>query len=286
MIRRLAFGVLILMMVVNSAAAEVYFGLEPPEDWAEKDCLRLTFIDAGRSDAMLLENAGRSMLIDGGDGQYTRQIRQLVEEHNVKKLDAMLNSHPHNDHIHGLAQLVRDGLMADVFYSQAKRDYPSTWQRDALRALSSAVIPYAQIEDGDELCIGHVIIHVMRYPGANGANDRSAVLQLVFDDSTALLPGDISYVAMGWLLENEPPEYLRGDVLKVPHHGITGITEPFLDAVSPMAACVTNTRERAKRGVSGARKRGITLFYTPEGCVEAVTDGADWYIRQLKDKWN
>lgn len=285
MMRKLFPLLTLLVMLAASASAEVYVGWEPPEEWAEKDCMRLVFIDTGRSDCILVENDGKAMLVDGGEGPHTKRIRQVLEAHGIDSLAAMLNSHPHNDHIQGLTELIKDGLMADVFYSAVPKDYHSSWQKSAVDALKRAGIPYALIEDGDELRLGGVTIRVMRCPIPNGPNDRSAVLQLAFGSSRALLPGDITCNAMMWLLENEPAEYLKGDILKIPHHGITWLPDEFYNAVSPSAVCATNTREKAFQGVMPARAAGDAVFFSEEGCVHAVTDGVDWFVWQDEDQW-
>ena len=76
-----------------------------------KTALRLTAIDVGRADALLLTYPnGKHMLVDGS-GSYTARtfvIPYLLQK-GITHLDAIVCTHEHWDHIDGLTALLKDG---------------------------------------------------------------------------------------------------------------------------------------------------------------------------------
>ena len=83
------------------------------------------------------------------------------------------------------------------------------------------------------------------------------------------------------MLENLPPETLKADIVKAPHHGITPMVVEFLEAASPQAVLITNDYNRVDKGRVQLESRGIPAYYSGEGTVVFETDGEDWYIYQL-----
>ena len=76
----------LLSLCVTPACAQVYVDQTPPDDWAQRDLLRLTVFRTGRSDCMLLEAGGEAMMIDGGSNKYREKLRDALAARNLHRL--------------------------------------------------------------------------------------------------------------------------------------------------------------------------------------------------------
>ena len=280
-------GVLLLccLLVPVGAQAELFLGTESPAEWAEKDIMRLTQLDTNRSDCLLLECGGQSMLIDGGYPAFRFFVAAYLRESGHEHLDYILNTHPHDDHIATTIELVKNGFSADLFLSPFEKEYNDSYQKRMVRALDAAGIPYQQVHEGDTVTMGGATIEIHTMGQAKDVNQRSAMLKISFGDSTALLCADIPFVTMEAYLAQLGADYLKADICKAPHHGIGYFSQDFLAAVNPALVTVPNNKSQDNGKVTGqCRKRGIPCLLSGEGTLVMETDGTDWYVWQLPQR--
>ena len=108
--RFLLLSVLCLMLSVLPARAQVYVGQEPPEDWQQRDLLRITVFRTGEGDCMLLEAGGECMMIDGGPYKFRDKLRDALQDRSITHFKYLFSTHPHDDHIRGLEMLMTYGF--------------------------------------------------------------------------------------------------------------------------------------------------------------------------------
>ncbi len=290
-LRRKACGALcavVAFLISGAAAAQVYLGGEPPsEDWYCRSLFRLTAFDTGRSDCMLLQCGGESMMLDGGSPPYREKLRDAIEERGITRFKYLLNSHFHEDHISGLYWLMRYGFQADEYlhpYSDQAMSV-SERQRKTIRQAEKSGVPARQVFHGDELLLGEAVLTLYRYDDGIGTNGRSLVTRVQFGSASMLLTADIIGKTQHWMVKNLPAEALDADILKAPHHAITPMALPFLEAVSPEAVLITSEYHRVDRGRVQLEARDIPALYSGDGTVVFETDGDDWYIYQTKGQF-
>ena len=97
-----------------------------------------------------------------------------------------------------------------------------------------------------------------------------------------LLCADVTGKAQKALLRSLPPELLRADVVKAPHHGLTPFVSEFLDAVEPQMIVVTNTPRRAPKLAGQAKHRQLPLYFSGAQTLVLETDGVNWTVREEK----
>ncbi|MDZ7266559.1 MAG: DNA internalization-related competence protein ComEC/Rec2 [candidate division KSB1 bacterium] len=256
--------------------------------------LRITFFDVGQGDAILLEfPQRREMLIDAGPAnEFTtaaeNALLPYLRRRGIRRLEAVLITHPHADHLGGLPSLLRACAIESVYFCGREAD--SDLEQACERLLDSLRITQRLLRAGDRLS---------GFPGAQltvlhtGAlldavpslNDASIVLKVLFGEVSLLFPGD----AEGWsesrLLQHAPA--LASDLLKVGHHGSrTSSTPAFLAAVSPRWAVISAGRRNTfghpdSLILARCDSLGIAWLRTDQsGAIVFESDGRElWRVR-------
>ncbi len=272
-----------------AAGAEVYVDKEKPADWENRDLLRLTVFRTGESDCMLLEAGGEAMMIDGGADKYREKLRDALAARNITHLKYIYSTHPHDDHINGLYRIMQYGITADEFlcsfaenFSYVDKDLNVDLQARTVRQAEKSGIPFRQVMAGDEIALGGATLHFYQWYEGSTIDARCPMTRVEFGDAVLLLTSDIIGETQRYFLETLPPEALKADVVKAPHHGLTAFVSEFLDAVDPSFIFITNyDDDSARRTVNQANNRKLPYKHAGSGTIILETDGTDWYIEQL-----
>lgn len=206
---------------------------------------RLSVLDVGQGDAILLEGSrGGRLLVDGGpdpDRLLIELDRRLPPWD--RRIDVVILSHPHEDHVAGLALLLTRYRVGRVLEPGMRGPGPgyAAWAQ----ALSRTGAPVrGSIAAGDRLAVDEIRLDV-RWPirgtvpeeptgGGTGINNVSVVLLGAVGGRRFLLTGDVEDGVDPALLAAGLP---RIDVLKIAHHGSrTATTDAFLATVRPRVA--------------------------------------------------
>ena len=287
--KRFLVCLLILCCLIPSALAEVYVGQKKPDDWDSRDLMRLTVFRTGESDCMLLEAGGEAMMIDGGADKYRESLRDALADRNLSHLKYIYSTHPHDDHINGLWRIMQYGVTADEFLCSFAQNYRYVdkglgvdLQARTVRQAESSAIPFRQIMAGDQITLGDATLSFYQWYDGKTIDAQCPMTRVEFHDAVLLLTSDIIGETQHYFLKNLPAEVLKADVVKAPHHGLTGFVSEFLDAVDPGFIFITNyDNEKPKKTVNQAKYRKLPYKLTGSGTVIMETDGTDWYIEQL-----
>ena len=275
---------LCLLLSVLPAQAQVYVKQDPPADWQERDLLRITVFRTGEGDCMLLEAGGECMMIDGGPYKYREKLRDALNDRSITHFKYLFSTHPHDDHIDGLRMLMTYGFEVDEFLSVFPKDVKDTEgnQKKAMNVLDKAGIPYRQLENGSVLTLGGAELTVFFWAEGFSMNAQSGAAKLIFGDCSALFTADITGDTQKYFLETYGAGFLKVDVVKAPHHGITPMVGDFLTAVDPGYIWCTNYHgDRVEKTQNQATYRKIPIQFSGDGTIILECDGTDWYINQL-----
>lgn len=235
--------------LVLGVAVLAVLGLEVAHRSPPRGELRVTALDVGQGDALLVDLPdGRLMAVDGGGlvgspiDVASRVIMPELRRRRRDRIDVVVLSHAHPDHYGGLLTLLQQVPVGEL-WDPSPAVPGSAWHRarSRLRARGVAVL------GADHLCAGPRRFGEARVtvlapcPGRDGhasENDNSVVLRLRLGARAALLAGDAEAAAEARLIA--APGSLRADLLKVGHHGSrTSSTRPFLARVRPVAAIIS-----------------------------------------------
>jgi competence protein ComEC len=200
--------------------------------------VRITFVDVGQGDAIIIRSGRWTGLVDGGPRGSDGTIEAQLAKAGVQRLDTLIVTHPDLDHVGGLPLVVADYRPRRVLLSggSSTQAWAAAWN-----AMKRAGATMTQVDAGDRFRFGKATVQVLNPQGptgGGGSNETSVVLLLTVAGKRILLPGDLqgpNELAVGRVLARGPPLFL----LKVAHHGSrysTGAT--FLDEARPRFAVI------------------------------------------------
>lgn len=278
--RRLLLLLLLICMPL-SAFAEVHLSAETPADWAERERLRVTLLETGRSDAILVECGGEAMLIDGGDASWAAALQHDLEKRSLTEFRYFLNTHPHNDHIEGLIYLMQQGYRPGRFMSPFAADWnDGSYHQQAVKLAWEKGIIFRMVRSGDVFDLGNAKIHIYRNTEYTGLNDRSAIQLITFGDSRILLCADLTGNAQKSIMKALPEGTLQAEIVKAPHHGENAMVTEFLTGVDPVLVLCTSNPDEAPDLSRQTSSRNVPLLFSGAGEIVLETDGTDWYVMQ------
>ena len=195
------------------APALLAWQLLPASTPPPPDGLRISFLDVGQGDAILLQVAQGAILVDQGppEGRVEEQLREL----GVRRLAALVLTHPQRDHVGGAEAVLREVAVDRVLDPRLSATGPE--QRAALAEAVERGVPVVETRAGDAFRLGQLRLRVL-WPDRSGAtsedpNRLAIVLLATYGSIDALLTADAETDVTARLLAR------RVEVLKVAHHG-------------------------------------------------------------------
>ena len=230
------------------------------------------------ADSMILTAQGQAMLVDMGANTAYRVIRELLEQLGIEKIDIAFNSHPHNDHLGSIKDIV-DHYPVDVFITAFPEDYTGSAviQKQGIKAVRAADVPILTVADGDTLTLGDARMTVIQQTEFDTPNERSAMLRIEYGNCTLLLTGDVCESAQPLLAQTHE---LSADIFKYPHHGLTPLDEAFLAAVGGEYAFIPHGYLNTKDAQKQLTQAGIRHDFATWGTIHLSTDGEYWLVEQ------
>jgi competence protein ComEC len=210
--------------------------------------LRVTFLDVGQGDAAVLESPGGKVLVvdtggileEGSDDQGRRVVAPYLRYQGINRIDLLILTHPHADHIGGAATLISQFPVGLLMDNGQTSDAPE--ETRLLEAAHQRGVPYRAAQRGMKLDCGDGVTAQVLAPCAQAVfgtpNNASVVLRVDYGRTAFLLTGDAEADEEAEMLHSGQP--LGCDVLKVAHHGShTSTTPAFLAAAHPHLAIIS-----------------------------------------------
>ena len=204
---------------------------------ANGDMLVAHFIDVGQGDANFIELPnGETMLIDAGIQSSGDDIIEYIENLGYTDIDYVVSTHPHADHIGGMALVIEAFNVENIYMPKAvstSKTYENLLETIQNRGLSIKTgRAGVEILNTDDL---NIILLAPTKESYTNLNNYSIVLKITYGDVSFLYTGDAEEESL-----EEITGDLKADVLKVGHHGSnTSTTKSFLEQVKPEYAIIS-----------------------------------------------
>jgi competence protein ComEC len=251
--------------------------------------LRYLQLDIGQGDAELLVSPdGHAMLVDGGPPGRAETILAALQSQGVSRLDAVVATHPHNDHIGSLDEIVRQVPVASFLDSGYV--HGSQPQRQLLEAIKARSVPFKLARPGTRFTLGaDVSVDVLgpMEPLLKGTdsdpNNNSVILKVTHGQVRFLITGDIEEPGRERLFEAGAD--LRAEVYKVSHHGSrNGTDREFMERVRPRLALIScasgnDYGHPHPEAIQALTSAGATIYRTDlQGALTVASDGRSWRV--------
>ena len=238
----------------------------------------IKFIDVGQGEAILISLPEKTMLIDAGPTGSAPKIAQVLQELGRNKIDYLVATHPDEDHIGGMADVISSTQIGTI-YAPNKTNNTATY-RKFLTAIQNNNLQITLAEAGTIIDQTDSYKLEILWPTKDAnfpdTNDYSIIIKLTVGNKTFLFTGDAPTSA---ILDSNPGHI---DVLKLSHHGSrTGTTEVLIHKLSPTYAvlsyAVDNPYGHPMQSVLNAlRKHSVEVWGTgANGTITITCDGTN-----------
>lgn len=256
-----------------------------------KEEIKLHFLDVGQADSIIIElYNNKVILIDGGNRSDSDKILSYMDELSIEKIDILIATHPHEDHIGGLPDIIRDKKVKKVYMPKVTTN-TKIYEELLDEIIKNNIETFEPIPGQDIFNMKNISFKILS-PDPNKKHDElneySIITKLSYKDFDALFTGDA---------EKDSEEYisksmynLESDILKVGHHGgKTSSNKFFLDKVKPKVAVISvgenNDYGHPNNEVIDRLKKHDTKIYRTDihGNIIITSDGKNISIKTQKN---
>ncbi|WP_321507256.1 lamin tail domain-containing protein [uncultured Methanoregula sp.] len=248
--------------------------------------LSVYFLDVGQGDSELLIFGNKTILIDAGEIDMGDRVVADLEKLGVTRIDLLVATHPHSDHIGGMQKVLARFPVGQVL--DAGLPHPSPVYEQFLETIDARHIPYTVAVQGQTIDIDPALRILVLSPPAqrfgDDPNQNSVALRISYGTVDLLMTGDLGGEAEAALAKTGYP--LDAEILKVGHHGSRYSTSAaFLARVHPEVAIIEDGKDNLyghphDETLQSLKKAGITVYRTDlDGTVLVRSDGISYSVK-------
>ena len=243
--------------------------------------LIIDYIDVGQGDSILIRQGEHAMLIDGGTTECKEELLEYLKSKNITKFDYIIGTHPHEDHIGSLDDVVNEFEFDTIFFPDVSsaRVTTKTFENLVL-AVANKNMKFTTPISGKEYSLGEAKFNILAPSSTSyqSLNNYSIVIKLNYGENSFIFTGDAETLSETEILNSY--DDIHADVLKLGHHGsTTSSSKKFLNAVSPKYAVISVGKDNAynhptKTTMDKILELNIPVYRTDElGTIECISDG-------------
>ena len=251
--------------------------------------LTVRVLDIGQGDCIIVKaKTGETMMIDAADQGMFPVIDAALKEMDIQKIDVLIATHPHADHIGSMPQVIAHYEIGEIRMTRSSHN-TKTYE-DLLEAIQKKGLKITGTKAGDNFDIAGAYCEIVSPEtiDENDQNNNSVAVHMTLHHISFLFTGDMEAKAEQAVLEGGYD--IASDVLKVAHHGsLSSTSDAFLDAVSPDLAVIScgagnDYGHPHEETLTKLEEAGIQIYRTDlSGNVTIFTDGTEIEV-YVKDR--
>ncbi len=256
--------------------------------------LLVHFIDVGQGDCELIQAPEANVLIDAGDVGEGDLVVDYLKAQGVERIDYLLATHPHADHIGGMPEVVEAFEIGKVLFSDVPADLIPTTKiyEQLLDSIAGKGLKITKASPGIAYDLGDGAMLKILAPlnqDQEDLNENSIVCRLDFGETSFLFTGDAGISSENDMIKRYGSA-LSGTVLKLGHHGSnTATQEKWLNRVNPKIVVAEVGADNKyghphKEILQRIKERGLTFYRTDrDGTIVMASDGGDITVTAEKE---
>lgn len=240
--------------------------------------LKVHYINVGQADSILIQQNNQNMLIDAGNNADSDLVINYLNSQGISKLDYIIGTHPHEDHIGGMDKVIGRFDIGKVYMPKAAAT--TATYKDVISAIRGKELKITTPVVGSTFKLGSATATILAPSSSHyeDANNHSIVIKLGYGNNNFLFMGDAEDISEEEILSKQLN--VKADVLKVGHHGSSSsTTQRFLNKVSPKYAVITVGVDNSyghphKSTIDRLKSKEIKVYRTDEsGTIIVNSDG-------------
>lgn len=247
------------------------------------------FIDVGQGDCELIFDNNRTVLIDGGEFEKGNEVVKYLKSLGIEKIDILIATHPHTDHIGGLTAVVKNFEVGRLIIPDIpSRLIPTTnTYTNFLKLIceKNVNVDKAEVGKSYKVGLGNLTILGPANKGYLSLNSWSVALRYVYKNTSFLMCGDMEKDAEQDLINSG--QDIKSDVFKLNHHGSkTSNTKEFLKAVAAKIYIIEvgSGNSYGHPSIEVIKRLGNSKIYRTDlnGTIVISTDGDELSVKSKK----
>lgn len=249
---------------------------------APRETLEVHYLDVGQGESILIRGPEKTVLIDAGENEQGDLVVSYLREQEIEAIDYVIGTHPHADHIGGMAKVLGRMPVGDVILPVIPDDIvPATASYTRmLEAIADQDLMITPAEAGDTYPLGDGAVLTILGPVGeyDDLNNMSVVCRVDYGDTSFVFTGDAEKESEGDMLE--AGHIQQATVLNLGHHGSkTSTSKSFLQAVAPQVTVLSCGQDNRyghphRDVVERVEEMGARVLRTDlDGTILLISDG-------------
>lgn len=273
--------ILLVVIIILGIFIYLYIGNKDSSSENPTKNLKISILDIGKADSILLNIDDKNVLIDTGEDNNGQEILSYLRKNNVEKLDYMIITHFDKDHVGG-ADIILDNMdvtnVIQPLYEKNSKQY--TQYINSLKKKNLTPITLKETMSFNLNGAKFTIYPPNKTKYKEGDNDFSLVTSVIHGSNSFLFTGDAESERLQELLNSIS---LKHTFLKVPHHGkYSTSSKEFFTAVSPKYAAITCSKKKPadEKILSILDALKVKTYQTVNGNIIVTSNGSSIDIKQ------